>query len=424
MANKTLNTRIVLRNDSTINWNGNSVETLKKGEMGLEFLENGKVKIKVGDGEKSWKELPYAGGDEAQVFQCEAQEGESNDMDIINRVVGETEIHTGDTAIVKKTFGTDKISYTAYVYDGEWKAMDGNYNAENVYFDKDLQTTVAIGNIGLTNGQATISAAGKNLNEVWDKIFVKAKDPNVTNPSASLSGTDRQYLEIGTSGTASVTISLDDGKYEYGYDNEGTTVNDGTTGVKASKNGYHIVYNGSTQDTQTAKIDSGVKTSKDTMSATGSIDYDGGFIPVNNVGTTVPSKAISSGTAHASSKELFRWYVPMYTGFKYEKDAISNPASITAEEVKGLTKIKDGTAYNQTVPSSAKAINPWMQWFVAVPSSYNRKISGAKDSNNLTLTVVKANDVTISYNGTDVVYNVWFINNAAPYDTKDITINW
>jgi hypothetical protein len=41
--------------------------------------------------------------------------------------------------------------------------MDGNYNAENVYFDEDLITTSAVGNITLTNGSATIAAAGKNL---------------------------------------------------------------------------------------------------------------------------------------------------------------------------------------------------------------------------------------------------------------------
>ena len=49
--------------------------------------------------------------------------------------------------------------------------MDGNYNAENVYFDEDLMTTTAVGVIKLTNGQATIPAAGKNLKEVFNTIF-------------------------------------------------------------------------------------------------------------------------------------------------------------------------------------------------------------------------------------------------------------
>ena len=40
----TLNTRIILRNDSTANWLTNSNQVLLKGEVGIEFLTDGKVK--------------------------------------------------------------------------------------------------------------------------------------------------------------------------------------------------------------------------------------------------------------------------------------------------------------------------------------------------------------------------------------------
>lgn len=58
-----LRTRIVLRNDSTANWLTNENVVLLKGEIGLEFPENGKVKMKVGDGVKTWAELDYFGGE-------------------------------------------------------------------------------------------------------------------------------------------------------------------------------------------------------------------------------------------------------------------------------------------------------------------------------------------------------------------------
>ena len=58
-----LNTRIILRNDSSANWLANSKQILLKGELGIEFLEDGAVKIKIGDGAKSWEELDYFGGD-------------------------------------------------------------------------------------------------------------------------------------------------------------------------------------------------------------------------------------------------------------------------------------------------------------------------------------------------------------------------
>ena len=81
---------------------------------------------------------------------------------------------SGDIVIIKDLIDNDKWQYTAYVYnDGLWSAMDGNYDASNVYFSEDLTTTTAIGNITLTDGQATIAAAGKNLKEVFETIFVK-----------------------------------------------------------------------------------------------------------------------------------------------------------------------------------------------------------------------------------------------------------
>ena len=59
MATKTLNTRIALKTDTTANW-GSSSLVLLKGEAALEILESGNFKIKIGDGVKTFKELPYA----------------------------------------------------------------------------------------------------------------------------------------------------------------------------------------------------------------------------------------------------------------------------------------------------------------------------------------------------------------------------
>ena len=53
--------------------------------------------------------------------------------------------NNGDTAVVKALIAGEganaKYSYTAYVWNSEltgnnkWAAMDGNYRADNVYFD-------------------------------------------------------------------------------------------------------------------------------------------------------------------------------------------------------------------------------------------------------------------------------------------------
>ena len=209
----TLNTRIVIRNDSTTNWLTNESAVLLKGEVGIEFLVDGKVKMKVGDGIKTWAQLDYFGGEEAKTFQVSS-------LDEIT----ETELAVGDTAIVKTAIYTDaeneannKYSYTGYVYNGTaWAAMSGNYNAENVYFDDDMLVTKEIGYITLTNGQGTIPSKGKNLSEVFEAMFVKEQNPTTTQPSVNLTFSEAKAYEVGTVVSPTYSATFNAGSYTYG----------------------------------------------------------------------------------------------------------------------------------------------------------------------------------------------------------------
>ena len=73
-----LNTRIVLRNDSLSNWLLNQSVVLLKGEVGIEFADNGDVKIKIGDGVTPWSELKYFGGEVI---------GDQKSIDIVNNTL-------------------------------------------------------------------------------------------------------------------------------------------------------------------------------------------------------------------------------------------------------------------------------------------------------------------------------------------------
>ena len=83
MAEKTLKTRILLRNDSAANWEANKTTVLKKGEIGIEIDTN---KMKIGDGETAYGNLKYFGG-EAQNFEAVPTEGQS-DVEAIAAAVG------------------------------------------------------------------------------------------------------------------------------------------------------------------------------------------------------------------------------------------------------------------------------------------------------------------------------------------------
>lgn len=61
MAQQTINTVIVLRNDQTTTWES-SDHVMLKGEVGIGYLDNGNVIAKLGDGENTWKDLPQIEG--------------------------------------------------------------------------------------------------------------------------------------------------------------------------------------------------------------------------------------------------------------------------------------------------------------------------------------------------------------------------
>lgn len=202
----TLNTKIVLRNDIAENWELHN-PLLLAGETGVE-TDTGYFKI--GDGEHNWNDLPYANKFEstptAAHYEAIAAEGQSDAEAIAAALLAASaSAKLDDVAVVKRLINGDKYQHTAYVFNGtDWAAMDGNYNAENVYFDENIMITTAVGNISLSNGSAEIPAAGKNLKQVFEALWTKENfNPTVSNPSIELTiNKTSAEGEVGTTFTA------------------------------------------------------------------------------------------------------------------------------------------------------------------------------------------------------------------------------
>ena len=374
MANTTLRTRIVLRNDSTANWLANDSQVLLKGEVGIEFLESGSPKIKIGDGIKAWSELPYFGGDSelrsAKVFQVTA-EGDTTDDAAITNAVGATALQTGDLVIVKRAIAGDKFQYTGYAYNGsEWAAMDGNYNAENVYFAKDLITTSAIGNITLTNGQATIAAEGKNLKQVFETIFVKEKNPTVVQPSVSVSLNGAGAKEVGTKITPSYNATFNKGSYEYGPDT-GLTA---TWAVKDSRNEEGTAAAGSFSE-----LEVGDNTNY-TVAATAT--YGAGATPLTNIGNPYAAGAIVAGSKNGTSSAITGYRNSFYGTLTEMPEALSS-ATIRGLSGKANSKWTNGKTFTISIPVGAKAV------IFAYPATL-RDVTSVKDVNGLSAEVKSA----------------------------------
>ena len=162
----------------------------------------------IGDCQKTWAQLPYFGGDECRVTEVEVAKGADHAAAITSAVTGT--INKGDIAIVKEAIiaaedlgtATQRYQYTAYVYGdtasgAAWKAMDGNYNAENVYFDDDMLITTAVGYCTIKNGQGTIPAKGKNLTQVFEAMYVKEANPTKTDPKVTFDSVTSGRKEVG-----------------------------------------------------------------------------------------------------------------------------------------------------------------------------------------------------------------------------------
>ena len=152
--------------------------------MGLEYLADGSVKIKAGDGEHLWGDLSYIGSDVkgANVFQVELGDEIDDIAAIEAQVEAEgAEKQDGDVAIVKSTFADGKISYTSYVYDsaldveGEnsshgWSAMDGNYSATNVFLKNNITLAGEFEEVGNYSKGDTITA-GTSLESILSSML-------------------------------------------------------------------------------------------------------------------------------------------------------------------------------------------------------------------------------------------------------------
>lgn len=303
MAENILNTRIQVLNDTAEALKAKGSAVPKAGEI---VYENDTRKMKIGDGTTTLENLKYFSGEAAQNFEA-IPTGEETDVQAITRIVASAELHNGDTAIVKRVIIGDKTSYTAYVYDGEWKAMDGNYRADNVYFDDDITYTVAIGTLTKPSGFAKFAAKGKSVEQVLSTLMASEANPSKSDPAVSFSSTSGLgTFEIGTKKNLTYTAALSAGSYTYGP----------ATGITAQS--WEVSCTGVTEKKTTAtgsfeNVVAEATAKKITAKAT----YNEGSIPVTNLGNPYPAGKIAAGSASEDSNVLqgvrHMFYGPMTT---------------------------------------------------------------------------------------------------------------
>ena len=343
-----IKTRLQVLNDTAEALAEKSTAVPLKGEIVYDQTNH---KMKIGDGTTALGDLKFVGGDEAKHFDVVANVGEE-DVAAILRVVGDAEIHTGDTAIVKRTITGDKISHTAYVYNGtNWAACDGNYNAKNVYFDADLTLTEAFGRYRPgASGSIDVPSTGQSIYGLIDDAFSQEKNPTATQPSASvtISGGNGTF-EIGTKKNLTYSASLNGGSYTYGPN---------PTGVTAT--GYTVTCDGKTADTATGSFENIVADGTKKISV--SITHSAGSIPKTNKGKEYAAAQIKAGTKTATSSQSLVGVRHMFYGVVKSADFALDSAHIRS--------LSHEAADKKTI-STFTAGDKALKVIVACPAGYN-----------------------------------------------------
>ena len=395
---KELNTRIQLKHGLAAKWAERN-PVLLAGEMGI---ETDTLKMKVGDGTSNWKALGYLGADANDILAIINENRDSCTTVEVAEGKSDTEAlatipnpKNGDIAVLEKSISGGKKSHTAYVYDNAWKAMDGNYNASNVYFDKDLTYTVGIGTLAKPSSSATFNAAGKSVEEVLKKLMAEEVNPSTTQPSATLDSDNIGAKEVGTNIAIKYNISTDPGSYTYGP----------ATGVTFSN--YQATFNGETLTGASGTFPNVQVTDTMNLSISGSVNYSDGVIPKTNLGNAYEDGQIKAATK-SLSKGTLTGYRNWFYGYK-AGGATIDVANLTSANIRALTP------QNGSFPGTIST-NKMQQMFFAIPKGKKTDVSVANNVNGAPCTVTKVTDIMVEgANGyTAIAYDVWYVNNAAP----------
>lgn len=341
-----------------------------------------------------WAEV--VGASSAFVSQAIVTAGQTHE-DAIDKLVGDSNRtpNVGDIVVLQDLiYGTDNFQHTAYVYDGnEWIAMDGNYNAENVYLANNLTITADIGVQKLNGaGSKVLETAGKNLKQVLDMLLAERALPARTAPSVSVTATKAKEYEVGTSVALDFSATLNAGSYTYGP----------ASGVTATA--WKAVFNGETINSNSGTFAAVDVTDGFNKKISVTATHTKGAAPKDNLGNVLTDNTELSNCQIQSGDKT--GYSNAVTGFRYAFYGSSvEPISLTSDNIRALSKVKstNSSITNMPIVEGAKQV------VIAVP--VGRKVSKVADDNAFGTDIV-----------TKFVKNVISVDGASEGFSKDYNV--
>ena len=352
----------------------------------------------------------------------------------------------GDYAIVNRYITSNIVEKTAYTYANEgnavvWKALDGNYDAENVYFGSNLIATENVGTISIPqgSGSTTVNVSGLNLKQALMKILAKEKYPSVSQPKVTIRFTNVSSVEYGSTITPKATVSFNAGSYQY-QPSTGVTMQNGTITTTNTTSSINNVGLFTFPDyCITPDTNYGGKT----YTASVSLNHSAGHQPKTNLGNNAtveipdaegnPVAAIPSGTINANSSNSFSGYAAgriygyVTDDLKFSETNVSENTDIINNN-DNMKKSEDGKiagTFEFDIHPGAKTI-----YIGAYGTHTLTKVLNTTNNSNMTarFTIInpdKPNE-TVIYNNIPIYgasdkftgyYTIWSYTPAEPYVT-------
>lgn len=412
MATKTLNTKIIMRNDTAAKWTEQN-PVLLKGEFGV---ENDTNKFKIGDGTTAWNDLAYAGADEAAIENIIAQNRDSlykytrtdasqSDDAAIAAALGSNAAVQGDIVVITTTVEGNAYEQSAFMYDGtQWAAMTGNVGADKVILQDDIVMAgnyTQVGNMTKSqNGTATFATKGKSVSDALTEIFSKRLQPGTpTAPAVTLTFGQAKAYEVGTTVTPTYSASLSAGSYTYGP----------ATGITATS--WEVTDTaGNSATTASGSFAEVVVADGTNYKITAKATYGEGAVAKDNLGSdSSPVIKIAAGSATKTSGAITGYRNTFY-------GSVTEKAELTSTIIRGLTKsnkaLANGNSFTVNIPVGAKRV------IFAYPATL-RDVSSVKDVNGLNAEIKSAftkTTLTVAGAGADagIEYKVYTTDFADP----------
>lgn len=309
-------------------------------------------------------------------------------------------ISKGDIILVTNTLGVK----SAYQYDEEWIACDGNVDASKVIMPFDITLAgsyTQVGNLTKTaTGRATFATKGKSVAVALQEILSKREQPEITSrPKVTFNSVTTGAYEVGTTITPSWNVSLSPGSYTYGP----------PTGITATQWSIKDT-NGESSVAASGSFTDLVVTDELNYSITAEAKHEQGATAYDNLGdASDPSLMILKNTVSTTSAPItgYRsWF--MYIG-------TNNTSTVSSSFIRSnANNMGDGNAAvtqnNVIIPAGTKRI------IIALPQKYNKTLTSIIDVDGMGLDVIgNFTKSTMSIEGNkgyqSITYNIWAAEN-------------